>query len=279
MERLWNLTKISGYKLMDKKQIRDSIVWLPPKTRNIKVNFGRASLGNPGKLGYGAIIRDKFGNFVRANYGPLGINTNNMAKMAGLVAGMEWGLVGITLNLDRHWCDALVLEAVLLPLVDIIESKERVVELLIGFLKPFIADMVGEAILGLQEDVRVSILKIYFQFENYLHSDLEEEEESEGDDMQEEEDIVDSEDREVDSMSSEEVRELASREVWREERERLKIFGDEAWEIYRCAVFNENMEPFRRTTESDNWWLLENSTRNAIAIGEYVVVIYQALGG
>ncbi|GLJ18103.1 hypothetical protein SUGI_0319690 [Cryptomeria japonica] len=89
MERLWNLTKTSDYKLRDKKQIIDSTVWSPPKTRIIKVNFDGADRGNLGKSIYGAIIRDKFGNFVGANYGPLGINTNNMAEMAGLVAGME----------------------------------------------------------------------------------------------------------------------------------------------------------------------------------------------
>ncbi|GLJ55641.1 hypothetical protein SUGI_1195030 [Cryptomeria japonica] len=90
MESLWNLTKTSDYKLRDKKQIRDNTVWSPPMTGIIKVNFDGASRGNSGKSRYGAIIRDEFGNFVGANYGPLGINTNNMAEMAGLVAGMEW---------------------------------------------------------------------------------------------------------------------------------------------------------------------------------------------
>ncbi|GLJ40832.1 hypothetical protein SUGI_0844510 [Cryptomeria japonica] len=90
MERNWNLTKISGYKLMDKEQNRANVAWNPPKIVNFKFNFDRASRGNPRKFGYGAIIRNEFGNFVGANYGPLGINTNNMAKMAGLLAGLEW---------------------------------------------------------------------------------------------------------------------------------------------------------------------------------------------
>ncbi|GLJ36789.1 hypothetical protein SUGI_0741920 [Cryptomeria japonica] len=90
MERHWNLTKISGYKLMDKKQNKANIVWTPPISRNFKINFDGASRGNPGKSGYGAIIRNEFCNFVGANYNPLGINTNNMAKMAGLLAGSEW---------------------------------------------------------------------------------------------------------------------------------------------------------------------------------------------
>ncbi|XP_059067468.1 uncharacterized protein LOC131858291 [Cryptomeria japonica] len=78
---------------MDKKQNIDIIVWSPPKTGNIKVNFDGASRCNPGKSGYGAIIRDEFGNFIGENFGPLGINTNNMAKMAGLLARMEWFVV------------------------------------------------------------------------------------------------------------------------------------------------------------------------------------------
>ncbi|GLJ11445.1 hypothetical protein SUGI_0167940 [Cryptomeria japonica] len=90
MERHWNLTKNSGYKLMEKKQNRASVVWIPPKIGNFKMNFDGASRGNPGKFGYGAIIRNEFGNFVGAKYGSLGINTNNMAELAGLLAGMEW---------------------------------------------------------------------------------------------------------------------------------------------------------------------------------------------
>ncbi|GLJ30914.1 hypothetical protein SUGI_0615520 [Cryptomeria japonica] len=245
-------------------------------TGKLKVNFDGASHENPGKSGYGAIIRNKFGNFVGENFGPLGINTNNMEEMARLLAG---GLVGITLNMDRHWCDSLVLKVILLPLVDIIEMKEHVVELLASFIKPFIADMVADAILGMEEDVRVSIFKIYFQFENYLHLDLEENEESDGDGNEDGEADEGSDVGEEDLVNGEEVREMARREVWREERERLKTFGDEAWEIYRCAVFNGNLEPFRRITESDDWWLSKNSTPNAIGIGEYAAIIYQAIGG
>ncbi|GLJ21478.1 hypothetical protein SUGI_0396530 [Cryptomeria japonica] len=43
---------------------------------------------------------------------------------------------------------------------------------------------------------------------------------------------------------------MARREVWKEERARIKAFGENAWEVFRCAVFNENMAPFRRLIES-----------------------------
>ncbi|GLJ50073.1 hypothetical protein SUGI_1064970 [Cryptomeria japonica] len=92
MERLWNLMKNSGYKFGDKKQNKGSIVWTPPLAESLKVNFDGASRNNPSKSGYGAIIRNEFGNFVGANFGPLGITTNNMAEIAGLLAGLEWSV-------------------------------------------------------------------------------------------------------------------------------------------------------------------------------------------
>ncbi|GLJ14960.1 hypothetical protein SUGI_0244140 [Cryptomeria japonica] len=90
MERHWILTKTSGYKLKEKKQNRACEVWVPPKTGNFKMNFDGASRGNPKKFGYGAIIRNEYGMFVGAKYGSLGINTNNMAELARLLARMEW---------------------------------------------------------------------------------------------------------------------------------------------------------------------------------------------
>ncbi|XP_059071290.1 uncharacterized protein LOC131864838 [Cryptomeria japonica] len=68
----------------------------------------------------------------------------------------------------------VVLEAVLLPLVDIIDSGERTIELFAGFVKPLIADNIANVILNLEEVVKVSILKVYFQFENYLPLEIEE---------------------------------------------------------------------------------------------------------
>ncbi|XP_059066513.1 uncharacterized protein LOC131857805 [Cryptomeria japonica] len=92
MERSWNLTKNTSYKFVDKKQNRGSIVWTPPSAGSLKVNFDGASCDNPGKSGYGAIIRDEFGNFVGANFGPLGVTTNNMAEIVGLLARLEWSV-------------------------------------------------------------------------------------------------------------------------------------------------------------------------------------------
>ncbi|GLJ16564.1 hypothetical protein SUGI_0283510 [Cryptomeria japonica] len=142
----------------------------------------------------------------------LNMQLRNLFLTEDHVYDSVWGLVGITLNFERHWCDAVVLEAVLLPLVDIIDSGERAVVLLAGFIKPFIADSVANVILSLEEAVKVSILKVYFQFDNYLPSETE--------DDHEEEDSQDSEDSAVDdeSVDSDTIQEMARREVWKGER-------------------------------------------------------------
>ncbi|GLJ04712.1 hypothetical protein SUGI_0001790 [Cryptomeria japonica] len=112
MERLWNLTKNSGYKFVDKKKNRGSIVWTPPSAGSLKVKFDGASCSNPGKSGYGAIIRDKFGNFVGANFGPLGITTNNMAEIVGLLAGFEWSVRRGFLNIEVEGDSQIVLNGI-----------------------------------------------------------------------------------------------------------------------------------------------------------------------
>lgn len=62
------------------------------------------------------------------------------------------GLMGITLNFERHWCDAMVYEAVLMPLVDIIECRERAVEILGSFVKPANGNSIADVILSLPEN-------------------------------------------------------------------------------------------------------------------------------
>lgn len=96
------------------------------------------------------------------------------------------GLMGMTLNFNMHWCDALIYEAAVFPLVGIIDSRERSVELMCGFVKPSIGNIVANGILSLDENTKVGILKTYFQPEYYLPSDSSEDannlEEEEGED-------------------------------------------------------------------------------------------------
>ncbi|GLJ52707.1 hypothetical protein SUGI_1122280 [Cryptomeria japonica] len=134
------------------------------------------------------------------------------------------GLVGITLNFDRHWCDATVCEAVLMPLVDIIECRERAVETLSGFVKPVNGNSIADSILSLPENEWISILKTYFQPSYFPPSDSEEEEdESENDGSNESDD-------------SEKSR-AEHRRVEREElKEMMRTFGENVWEVFRCVV-------------------------------------------
>ncbi|GLJ23000.1 hypothetical protein SUGI_0433930 [Cryptomeria japonica] len=168
------------------------------------------------------------------------------------------GLVGVVLNLQRHWCDSKVLEATLIPMVDVLESKEKMVEFLGGFVKSLLVDAVANCILSLPSDQRLSILKVYFQMENYLPSDS------------------------SDDGSSAEERHNRAMEKYLaklEEQDKMRIFYENAWEVFRCAVMNGNMEPFRRITQTEEWWLSDQSTSNVTQVGECVSVILQALCG
>ncbi|GLJ06422.1 hypothetical protein SUGI_0038710 [Cryptomeria japonica] len=163
----------------------------------------------------------------------LDLQLRNLFITEDVVYDAMRGMTDISLSLDRHWCDAFIYGVVLPPLVDIIESGERSVELLNGFVKPYVGDYVTNTILSLEESSRVSILRVYFQAEIYL-SDASDE------------DMEDSDsDGSGDLVDSDYIREKARREVKREERETLMTFFDEAWEVFRCAVFNGNLLPSR----------------------------------
>ncbi|GLJ11789.1 hypothetical protein SUGI_0177080 [Cryptomeria japonica] len=90
MENIWLLLKKSDYKFSDLKPCRKNIKWIPPPSRFLKMNFDGACRGNLGEFGFGAIIRDEFGDMMGAKYGLLGVSTNNIAEVSALEAGLEW---------------------------------------------------------------------------------------------------------------------------------------------------------------------------------------------
>lgn len=59
------------------------------------------------------------------------------------------GMVEVSLNIDRHWCDGFIYEVVLVPLVGILESRERCIKLMEGLMKGVNGDVVAEAIFEL----------------------------------------------------------------------------------------------------------------------------------
>lgn len=86
-------------------------------------------------------------------------------------------IVECSLSLDRHWCDRAIYEAVLAAMADILKSRVKCVEMLEGFVKKENGDMVAEAILDLEEGYKNSVLKVYFNPENYFSVSEEESEE------------------------------------------------------------------------------------------------------
>lgn len=90
MENNWLLSKKSNYKFSDLKSCRKNIKWIPPPFGYLKMIFDEACKGNPSEFGFGAIIRDEFGNMMGAKYGPLGVSTNNIVEVSALEASLEW---------------------------------------------------------------------------------------------------------------------------------------------------------------------------------------------
>ena len=48
--------------------------------------------GNPGSAGFGVHVQDEEGREVASLYGYLGVQTNNVAEYAGLLAALKWAL-------------------------------------------------------------------------------------------------------------------------------------------------------------------------------------------
>lgn len=177
------------------------------------------------------------------------------------------GLVGITLNFERHWCDSNVYEVVLMPLVDIIEYRERVMELLCGFVKPVNGNYIANSILSLSENEWISILKTYFQPDVFLPTDSEEEEEeseNEGSD---------------DSNDSKRNRTECERLEKEELKEMMRSFRENAWEVFKCAMMNGDMAPFHKVTNSKVRWFSTGATETVTNVREFAGVIMQTLNG
>lgn len=58
---------------------------LPPNT--VKVNVDGSSLGNPGKAGFGGVIRDQDGRWICGFYGHLGMGTNLFPELQAIKHG------------------------------------------------------------------------------------------------------------------------------------------------------------------------------------------------
>ncbi|GLJ12573.1 hypothetical protein SUGI_0193690 [Cryptomeria japonica] len=122
-----------------------------------------------------------------------------------------WRLANGIMGGGRHWCDGLVYEVVICPVVDILDSKEACIQRIDGFVHVVDGQAIADVILELGTDKWTSILGNYFNHAHYILADME------GD---------------LDSKVEEITLEKAKIE--------RKKFIMEAWEVYRVWVLNGN---------------------------------------
>lgn len=63
--------------------------WSPPQPSFIKLNFDGASKGNPSQSGFGGVFQYHKGSILHIFTGYSGFNTNNRAKLLGLIQGLS----------------------------------------------------------------------------------------------------------------------------------------------------------------------------------------------
>ncbi|GLJ26291.1 hypothetical protein SUGI_0505320 [Cryptomeria japonica] len=171
-------------------------------------------------------------------------------------------MVDTSLNLERHWCDGFIYEVVLVSIMDVLESKERCVEILRDFVNEDYGDAVAEALCELQKGVKERILKVYFNPTNYYSLDTKEESEAEGDQTEDEEDS-----NIQDLNDSDEERE---ERVQRAMKRRKRKFVKEAWSIFRDGVLNGDLIGFKQLKCAKDWWLTEASSDTLFNLGELI---------
>ncbi|GLJ21317.1 hypothetical protein SUGI_0391820 [Cryptomeria japonica] len=209
IQKNWELLKVLiGFSLGGRRD-RRTVRWRPLKEGWVKLNFDGAMRGNLRESGYGCLIRDDRGHCLWAMCGYLGSSTNNHIEMEVMRRGFQLcvlkGLCRVEIE-GRDWCDGFVYEAVISPLVDILDSREK-----------------------------MNLRKRNFGSEE--------------------------EDEEVENIKL--------------EKQRKRSFIEEAWEVYRVGVLNNNLAPFQRMLDMEDNWLSEASTGAMVEIGEKFVIILQ----
>ena len=88
----WGINSIPAY-IGHAKKTLDSVPnpekWEPPPQAIFKLNFDGAAKGNLGWAGIGGAIRDTRGTILRIYWRSIGENTNNVAKLKALLAGLD----------------------------------------------------------------------------------------------------------------------------------------------------------------------------------------------
>lgn len=89
METKWELKEFSVSNIINKGNRRQDSRWRTPPTGWIKLKFDGASKGNPGMVGYGAILGNESRRMLPAVMGAMGKATNNEVELHSLDEGMN----------------------------------------------------------------------------------------------------------------------------------------------------------------------------------------------
>lgn len=65
------------------------VVWLPPADGTIKVNVDGSSFGNPGRAGYGGLVRNNLGEWICGFYGSCGVADNLTTEIYAIMHGLD----------------------------------------------------------------------------------------------------------------------------------------------------------------------------------------------
>lgn len=113
LEYFYRVGKIRSQNL----RVTIPIRWLKPLMNWLKLNTDGASLGNPGKVGRGGVIRDSAGRWVKGFSRSIGLATSMMAECWALRDGLslttQLGIQNIVVELDAK------------TIVDILHSNQE----------------------------------------------------------------------------------------------------------------------------------------------------------
>lgn len=147
---------------------------------------------------------------------------------------------------DRHWCDGQIYEIIMCLLVDVLPSKEACIEKITGFVREVDADVVESAVMEVEKEW-ASILGPFFNTVVYL-SDVE------CSDSENEDQVV-----------------VVALKAKKEE------FMNNAWEVFRVGVKNDDPDPFKQMMRIEEGWFSEGNIDRVAVIGTWVATILRLL--
>ncbi|KAJ1384635.1 Ribonuclease H domain [Sesbania bispinosa] len=66
-----------------------NIKWIPPSPESIALNVDGSSLGNPGPAGYGGVLRNTYGQWLKGFHGSVGVSEILQAEQIGILENLK----------------------------------------------------------------------------------------------------------------------------------------------------------------------------------------------